>query len=74
MLEEIAEIIKESRPGCNQARECWTDCGPCGARRVLELVIAYLDNPCPHTDGHAPRRLCSKCWQLLEEELEEVQS
>jgi hypothetical protein len=35
---DIAAIVKESRPGCNQKRECWTQCDECGAQRVMALL------------------------------------
>jgi len=39
---EITGIVDSSHPGCNQKKECYTDCGYCGADQILPLFLAWL--------------------------------
>ena len=33
---EITDIIEHSDPSCGIDKECWTECGKCGAERALK--------------------------------------
>lgn len=43
MRQEIVRIIEESHPGCGQKRECYTHCGECGADRVINVFLGWLE-------------------------------
>jgi len=35
---EVAKIVEQSRPSCGLKKECNTECGKCGAERILSYL------------------------------------
>jgi len=38
IIREIARIVEQSRPSCGLMKECNTECGNCGAERIMSYL------------------------------------
>ena len=48
MKEEIARIVEQSHPECGLKKACNTECGECGAGRIIDYLLAEtekMENP-----------------------------
>ena len=41
--DEVIMIVENSNPSCGLRMECYTECGECGAERIKDVMLDWLE-------------------------------
>lgn len=63
--DEVARIIEQSRPSCGLPKECNTECGECGADRILSYLGDELVDIIDEALAELAHRECPYCQAYI---------